>query len=804
MDASLIQIHNYFRASKHYFWCWTEDGDIIEWQNGDTLCYRDDLSNLLSASITEGLPPLGTVLLLLGACQERPLRAAEKSMEDCINKMAMEEQMRETLLGFNMQAFEFLEIIQSLPQALRKGTNRIHLLNTLISRIPNRIPASKAQDITATLNSGRWDSLFIRNNLKVHLRTITTDLENICYLYSWIPTKEELQNLLETGVKKTPLPSPPLVEEVPADLLSLLAEDQKTIGLARLAKHLLAVIHIPMRTVGASDLPLGGVSDITNRGDFDRLLISELAQDQDLLSARLINNEALYLRREEPPDQAVRERVVLVDQTIRMWGIPRIFSMSTAIALAQKKKGIAQQTAYGLAGSSATKLDLSTQQGVRSALKQLHPHLHCGQALENILPVLLDSRQEQEIALVTEEEAFRQVAFQTYFNKIKSKINFVLLVSRSGEFWFFQYQKSSRKLLSHSRVDLNKLLFARTVAKPILSPKRSEKLPYALRLEVFPLYFPALQFNYRREYTFMIPDQKGVLCITPDHRALLWGGRGWQAGDAAKELQTHIEYGDYHFGYEESTQTVLILVRQANSIQLYNIRLDNDSVQQYTIALDTVNSYFKVTYQEGYFKLSNYSANYQIDPITATLEKLDLSYRNKGVFQGHLRRNSQYKHSAAAIKPITNSGYSVLTRIKRVYVNETGHLCLNDWQISLIQQQLYLKKVEPSQARYKAPRIGQGKRLIQENPNILFGVQEWQDGSEAFVDSRGFLHLKSSDPHVPEISIVIAINIPLPCWASNGHYCGARAFIPKEGQYSIVPAKQFYEETLNKFIAKLK
>lgn len=803
METSLTQIHSYFRASRHYFWCWAEDGEIVEWQNGDTLCYRDDLSNILSAVTAEGLPPLGTVLLLLGACQQRSLRITEKSLEGCINKMAMEEQMRETLLGFNMQAFEFLEIIQSIPQALRKGNSRIHLLNTLLSRVPNKIPADKAKDITDTLKSGRWDNLFIRNNLKVHIKTITTDLENICYLYSWIPGKEELQNLLETGTKKAPGPSPIQEEEVSLDLLTILSEDPRTLGLARLAKHLLAAIHIPMRTIGASDLPLGGVSDITNRGDFDRLLISELAQDQDLLSARLINNEALYLRREEPPNQAIRERVILIDQTIRMWGIPRIFSMSAAIALGQKTKGIAQQTAYGLAGAVNNRLDLSNQQGVFSALKQLHPHLHCGEALENILPSILNAKGEKEIILVTEEEAFSQASFQVYFNQIKSDIDFVLLVNRRGEFWFYQFHKSTRKLLSHSKIDLQKLLFARAV-KPILSPKRSESLPYALRLEVFPLLFPALQFNYRREYTFMIPDQKGVLCITPDHRALLWGGRDWQPGKAAKELLTHIEYGDYHFGYEQSTNTVLILIRQANLVQLYTVKLDDDSIQQHSITLDTVNSYFNVAYQDGYFKLFNYNADYQIDPIAGTLEKLDLPYRKKGIFQGHLQQNKQHKHSAALIKPITNSGYSILTRIKRVYVNEMGHLCLNDWQICLTQQQLRLEKVEPSQARYKAPRLGRGKSLIKENSNVLFGVQEWEDGSEAYVDSRGFLHLKSSDPKVPEISMVVAINIPLPCWASNGNYYGALAFIPKERQHSIVSAKQFYNETLKKFIDKLR
>ena len=78
MDPAIAKIRNYFRASRKYLWCWAEEGNIVEWQNGDTLCYRDDLSNLLSAVAEEGLPPLGTIFFLLGACQDRDLSITGK------------------------------------------------------------------------------------------------------------------------------------------------------------------------------------------------------------------------------------------------------------------------------------------------------------------------------------------------------------------------------------------------------------------------------------------------------------------------------------------------------------------------------------------------------------------------------------------------------------------------------------------------------------------------------------------------------------------------------------------------------
>ena len=301
----------------------------------------------------------------------------------------------------------------------------------------------------------------------------------------------------------------------------------------------------------------------------------------------------------------------------------------------------------------------------------------------------------------------------------------------------------------------------------------------------------------------MIPGQTSILCITPDHRVLLWGGRDWEKGMAAKEILTRIQYGDYHFGYE-APNTVFILVRQANELQLYTIKLDTDQVQHASIALDTVNSYFSIAYRDGYFKLFNYNHDYQIDPATGTLEKLELPYQRKNIFQGHFSPANQYQHNAASIKSIANSGYSILSNIKRVYLNETGHLCLNDWQITLVNDQLCLQKIEPSLARLKEPRISYGGFKVKANANLVFALKTWEDGSRAFVDKRGFLHLKSSDPGIPEICMVTAINIPLPCWASNGYYTGSHSFIPKVAQNSILPGRQFYEKTLKKFIEKLK
>lgn len=802
MPNSLLKIHSYFRASQHYFWHWAEEGEIVEWQDGDTLCYRDDLSDLLYAIQEQGLPPMGTILLLLGACQGRSLGLTESLLKNCVTRITREDQMHQTLLGFVVQAIEFLELVQALPLALRRGTNRIHLLNTLVAKIPNKIPAANTSGIVASLQNGQWDDLFVWDKRRINIKILSTDLENLCYLYNHFQTTEELQQLLETGLQRQPRPQPVEEETAPIDLLSTLANDPRTLGVARLTKRILAALRIPMRTTGANDLPLGGVSDITNRGDLDRLLISELAQDQERLSARLLNNEALYIRREEPPNKSLRERVLFLDQTIRMWGIPRLFSFSVALAFGQKKQGITKFSAWGMSGEEGHPLDLSTQSGVMAAMQQLHPDLHCGYALERSLQTVSEVKENQEVIFITEARSFEHPAFQKAFTKVRSKINFVALLNRRGQLQWYQYHANSRKLLRAFQFDLDDLLLA-PATKPILDPDRPTHLPLALRLNRFPLRFPALQLNYRREYTFQLPDSKGVLCVTPDHRVLLWGGKGWQMGKAAIEVIPSLEYGDYHFGFK-SPSTLFLLVRQASVLQLYTVLLNSLAVQKSTIPLDTVNAHFDVVYTEDGFQLFNYSQQYLLDTGRGVLENKQPSHRDQNRYRYRSNSEVHREHDAPKIKSMVNSGYSILSKIKRIYVDEKGNLCLNDWFIALQYDTLRLEQVEQGIAKYRAPKIVMKDQLLKENQNVFFGTTEWADGSQAIVDSRGFVHLKSSDAKIPEITLVTALNMPLTFWTSTGQYCGANTFIPAVGKLQLLTPRQLYNDILKPFIENLK
>src|SRR5262249_7407213 len=180
---------------------------------------------------------------------------------------------------------------------------------------------------------------------------------------------------LKTGLDEVVAPAE--IDLTPAErarsLIAQLEDDDELSGVGRLARHLMAAVTLPRAVSDREDLPLGGVSDISNRGPLDRLLLSELAHDDLTLAVRVATGEALYLRREQPPRTPPRERVLLLESGIRTWGVPRVFATAVALALTATTDTHTDVVCYRAAGGGVLPVDLTTRQGLIEHLGALEP-----------------------------------------------------------------------------------------------------------------------------------------------------------------------------------------------------------------------------------------------------------------------------------------------------------------------------------------------------------------------------------------------------------------------------------------------
>jgi len=762
----------YFKSADDYFWHWADEGEVIEWQDGRTLIYRSSLTEIL-AELKDCFPPLGALLLLLNAGKEDKARLWQ-TLHNIYQKIHLNVKDEYTWIN---DAYNLLDILGSLPDRNWLGNKKIHLLQTLCAAVPPTVSNDVAGNILDNFNSGNLDkNILIPVPLSKFI--VEVDLQYLAAIYKAIGNREELLLKLQTSVSELPKPLPVVIPEPPqTDLLSELANDPATAGFTKLTRQMIAALHIPMHVQGSSDQLFGGVSDISNRGNFDRLLISELAHDELSLMVRLANNEALYLRREQLPADYQPERFLLVDTCIRMWGTPRLLAMAAALACSfQNKKG--ELPAYALTGYDYTPLQLGTKAGVASALELLSPELHSATGLTAFAKNVLQ-KQQQEFFLITDETLFHAAPFQEAFAAIRKFNGYLILVNREGRVQLFHYNKGHRHLLNHAVYDLESI-FTATDMLPA-----SHSLPAFLHQHEAPLYFPfsTMQLHYYY-YNAM---QFGGVVVTEDQRLLYWKSIAFGANEIYRDLP---KASTYAFGHSEQG-TIYVLLYHNEALYLYYLNTNIQAGSHHIIS-QRLTGTIVIAYKDKTFYITDANDTHALSVDT-------LSIKTIGSWDGNMVLSARADH-LRALKKIINCGYNMYRQVKSIKVSPSGRLAINHMELRHNANKLSLESW--TTVNNVIPNLNGQESTI---PGTQIRITRYvlNTGIEAWMDSRGLLHLRSQDPNVREITLVVIQNKPTACWAADGAYCGYRYFIG-DNHNRQVPAHTFYESYIQPYIDHLK
>lgn len=762
----------YFKSATDYFWHWADEGEVIEWQDGATMIYRSSLTEIL-AELKDCFPPLGALLLMLSAPKDEKKRVWE-IFHLIFQKMSINVREEHKWIT---DAYELLDILRSLPDRTWLGGKKIHLLQTLCTSVAPSVSNEVAGNILDNFNSGRMDS-HILEPAPLSKLIVEADLQYLAAIYKAIGSRDELLLKLQTSVSELPQPLPVLIPEPPqTDLLSELESDPATAGFTRLTRQMIAALHIPMHAQGSSDQLFGGISDISNRGNFDRLLLSELAHDELSLMVRLANNEALYLRREQLPSDYQPERFLLVDTSIRMWGTPRLLAMAAALACSlQNKKG--EMPAYALTGYDYTPLQLGTKAGVSSALELLSPELNSAAGLTAFAKNILQ-KQQQEFFLITDEQLFHAASFQEAFGLIRKYNGYLILVNRAGKVQLFHYNKGHRHLLNHAIYDLESIF----TASDMLPAAHS--LPAFLHQQEAPLYFPfssmLLHYYYYNAGLF------GGVAITEDHRLLYWKSVATGAKEISRDLP---KSNTYAFGHSEQG-TIYVLLYHNDNLYLYYLNTGIQASSQHVIQL-TLKGTITVIYDDKNFYITDEWGPYRLPVDTLEIKPLQ---RYKGTKDPMARADH-----LRALKKIINCGYNMYKQVKSIKVSPSGRLAINHMELRHNSNKLSLESW--TTVNNIVPNLNGQESTI---PGTQIRITRYvlNNGVEAWMDARGLLHLRCSDPNVREITLVVIQNKPTACWAADGACCGYQYFIGDKNT-RILPAHTFYDTYIQPYIDHLK
>ena len=769
----------YFSSPKLYFWRWADGGEVIESRNGSTICYRAELMEILKALAPHGLPPLGAILLVLQACQENwkdanhPDKVSLIEVYQFLKKGFPNNVENEIPESVNI-VHKFMDIVSQLPDHLKKGKARKHLIQEVFKNSGQpRVLVPQVNALLQDFESGAFDNAIFNQFKVLTPHHFNYEIQKIVLTYDSFQDVDTLERQLLTGLKEIPKPAEldiPETESEEKTLLEQLKEDHKTIGIARLCERLVAGLNIPMHSKGISDQPFGGVSDITNRGDFDKLLLSELAYDDTTLMVRLANNEAMYLRREEIPKNINQERVILIDSTIKMWGIPRTFAISAALACAIQDKQISAVSSYTLGGNDFENIDLESKEGVIKSLQNLDAHLHCGNGLLDFFEKN-SSKEQVENIFITDEGSFDNDAFKMIFSKIKKLLRFLVTINRAGEMNFFEYNNGQRKRLSTTRYDLNELLFKR---EKVVKREDDTSIPAIYQEGNMPLYFPTLGIRLSKKNTYYHKEY-GVINLSKDNRLLRWTS----PGVGAIELLENFKDTDYCGGFNADEYNCLHIMAwtKNRSAKMYTFANGTYEVFDYSNEAKNIQN---VLFNNGYFLLM---ANNSI--VVNSKNGAIVSQENKSFPW----REKKYEFNL--LKKHINPGYTGIKKAKSVAINAEGELVING----------YVLKVERNAFKFftnKNTIRPQSFSRFSKNEDLKFHQTSWTDGSRVTLDSKGMIHLKSSDSEIPEITIPFVTDYPTSAWASNGTIAGSDYFLKHANQKIL--ASIFYKKYIQKFI----
>ena len=523
MDSDLNAAMRYLSSPAGSFWKWDDKGEVVVWTDGSTIAFREELAAILGRLEPQGLPQIDAVMLLVAATRGYWSERSRSLMD----QLAGRTRARDSEIPSNVATslFEGLNRIHALPGELKHSLESKCALALIVFEAAPRAVSAEIASIVCRILEKRMDRVLpclskLSGGRAQTTKSLLHDLWPLTSGLSGI-TEESLTLRQQVGLDSEPRPVEvdfPIDQATARSLLERLANDDEFAGLSKLVRNLAAVVELPRAISDSNELPLGGVSDLTNRGTLDRLLLSELAHDDLMLSTRVALNEALYLRRETPPGFPTRHRHVLIDAGLRMWGVPRVFSTAILLSLAATLRNESTLSAYRASGNHIVSINMASRDGLVDHLSKLEHQAHPGESLTSFFRHIQRDDREADVVIVTTDAALNDPDFQRHLGDADIPAIYIATVNRDGGFQLWSRGLNGRKCHLTLRLDIDAILTQPSNAK-LVDETIETNLPAILQTSPFPLRMPyPINADFKKEVIWSVPIRHDHESVQTPHR----------------------------------------------------------------------------------------------------------------------------------------------------------------------------------------------------------------------------------------------------------------------------------------------
>lgn len=709
---------NYFQTYRNYFWEWQEGGEVIAIPEGNTIVYRPLVQQLINRLSVQGLPPFGALLLTISSLNPR----GEESLSQI--KQILERNLDIADYKEVQEAFDLLFLLSSIPDEYKKEEGKAILLTALFQNAHNAISTKESKSIA----KGYSDSFdWITTHLPVEDITekrMLWDFRTLAIIGRKCKTKGDVLTLMGGVPELEETLALEEAQDEPETLVEALCEDVDTYKVGALVPMLWSGLKLPYHSTQSSEQPLGGVSNLTNKGDLSRLLISEFAYDDLTFLSRLANQESLYLNRETPPNANNQQRFFLIDVSIRNWGVPKIMAFAAAVAIAEHPKTDISCQAF-LVGDELVPIDLNSKEGIIKAIQRVHVSDSAAGGME----AFFDSdyaKMDAEVFLMTESDAANAPTLSKAIADHRDKIHYWVLTDETGGMDVYKKTRRSRKHLQRLQLPLEQLWSGSKKFKKTNQRQTEDSERYPILFDV-PLNFKALRCTSDKE-TFILTKERNILRFFK--RGAGSYERGWEffyGGAAARGR-------DFEMGLTESGDYVSIAyLAEKRMVVLTNFTTGEEKRVGFG------------NYQHGENQAFIFFDDQFVHVTSGGVWMISLNGEigHSKVVDDFIQQKvkSVLKLNNEKSRRFWPTG-SVLKNVKTVRVSSEGSLLFNDHELILNQANQVKLKLNKSVREL-------GIYAEEKYP----GIFEFKDGSTVQVVRQGMYVLKSSDESIPAIYI---------------------------------------------------
>ncbi|WP_265429628.1 hypothetical protein [Chryseobacterium sp. YIM B08800] len=792
-----MELKEYFQSYESYFWEWTTDEDVpddtgynennlISFQNIGAVVYRPYLIEILKELQLNGLPILSPLLLALYATNEGYLDL--KGIKTNLRKhpLAAHEYVKHLI----RPAFQFLETLKSLHHNYKKGKNRVLLLQTIFKYASNNISEKQSEYI---LNGYLRNSRKIADSaqkIEITVSKFSKDLGILVALNEKFPSSQMIIQVMKGNLKIADIEEEVIEEETTIetdkDFILELIEEPKTFQVGSLIKRIWSGLKIPMRHLSPGEQPIGGVSDMTNKGDFSRMLLSEFANEDEVFMNRVANNEALYIQREIPPEENVFERIILIDTSLKNWGTPKVLAFASAIAVIKHPKAHSECQVFAL-GQNSIPIKLDKVEEVIDHLNIVSPVLEVSQSLEKFFSEE-HTEKDLEVFFITNHENLENQKLQKVIHENRDRLKFLVTTSAEGELNFYKHHKGTRKHVQKIMLPLNEL-WANPPKKNQKGEKntslRSKKADVPLN---YPILFPT---SKNRIATFL---HEGEFFILSSKKQLLktYLSDNYYNKNYYDQYKIHrgceVLFEDIsvrpkgQFALAKNKQHQFVLCHyQPDKKLISKLNLNTREYSELNLSGHKIQEWFKLTFFNKNFYLfeQRISEVYKINlEGSISIEVINDIYAVE-------KNNSKVE---TELNKLNNSGVKILNNFNNVGINTEFGLVVSNNELT--------KNYDNSLVFYrnKYPM----KIFAQQNKNRF----TFSEGSEIITDSRGMLTFKSSNQNIPEFYIPSTESGYL-ALASHTEFGGSEYYLPETTLLKIRKMEDMILEYLEPFIHQI-